>query len=239
MFELDQQKMEITAVTEIGPSKNISALIIDNFYAEPEKVRRFGREKELLATTIPKEMPGVGKRFSMPSKEVTHQWKPLFDQFTYDEQLWGVPVNREDVEEGWKTKGVTFNYTLGSMLVDKPWGLVPYQDSYPFAPRPYQFLLTIYLNTAEDCKMAGGGTDLYSFLNEMTIPKPNWSQYLTEKDLKNMEMSIKGSFAWKTEHEFPMRYNRAILFQTQVLHADELYPGSYPDFSRMTQLLYI
>ena len=46
--------------------------------------------------------------------------------------------------------------------------------------------------------MAGGGTDLYSFLNEMTIPKPNLSQYQTEKDLKNMEMRIKGSFAWKT-----------------------------------------
>ena len=239
MFELDQDKMEITAVTEIGPSKNISALIIDNFYKDPEKVRRFGRENELKAETIPTGQPGVGKRFAVPSKELTFQLKPLFDQFVYDENLWGVPVNREDIEEGWKNKGCIFNYILGSMLVDKPWGLVPYQDSYPFAPRPYQFLLTVFLNTKEEIKMSGGGTDLYSFLGEMTIPKPNFTQYQTEKDIKNMEMSIKGSFAWKSEHAFPMMYNRAILFQTQVLHQDELYPGSYPDFSRMTQLLYI
>ena len=231
MFELDHDKLDIVAITNIGPDDN-RVMLFDHFYKDPDAVRRLALKKRegLIDPNKPEH--------SLDLQDLQKNLRPLFDQICFDKEFWINETDPYSYGQVWDRASFMCEYITEKDFLNEPLKIMPSQSSYPHIPSPFQFKLEVYLNTNDETK---GGTDLYSFLGSMTIPKPNLDKWQDDKDFDNMNMQLKSSFAWKVEHAFPMEYNRAILYKTQLLSCPELQKGwfRHPETPRLTQTLYM
>lgn len=230
MFELDKEQLDIVAITDIGPDGN-RVMLLDNFYKDPESVRRLALKKR------DKEIDANNPEDIQEFQELQQHLRPLFDQLCFDRDFWG-ETDLFYYKRAWDKAAFMVNYITEADFLKEPLKMMPSQDSYPQIPSPFQFKLEVYLNKGDE---QFGGTDLYSFLGSMTIPKPNLHKWKDEKDFDNMNMQLRTSFAWKVEHCFPTKFNRALLYKTQILSAPELQKGWYrsPATPRMSQILFM
>ena len=90
MFELNPQ-CEVTAVIDIGPD-NRSAMVIDNFYANPYEVRE-------LALKLPRSENvnfinhHSGLRAAYETEEVRLNLERIFTELLSDDEHWGRPAD--------------------------------------------------------------------------------------------------------------------------------------------------
>ena len=238
MFELHDD-IEIIGVTDIGPDKN-SCVIIDNFYRNPEPIRRLALHK-MDTEWVPKKPPQKNPEHV---KDLQRNVKPLFDQICFDTNMWsGIETDSSIFEHHWKNADFMCDYVREEDFIKKPLRILPSQDSYPMMPSMFQFNLEVYLNTpAEyltDDDKTKGGPCLYSFLGSMTMPQPNLEKYKDVETFDDMNTTLKTSIAYKVEHVIPMKYNRAILYKSQLLSAPELQKSWYVKNPRMAQIMFM
>jgi len=250
MFEPNDE-FELIVLTNIGP-ENRSAIVIDNFYKNPDEVR------ELCLSyhqTTDKENPDLiaglpGNKVYMETDEVSNKLKSIFLQLCSEMPFWRKKFDPEVFERGWREKNNAFvcNVVNDKTLLGHPRGIIPHQDYYPKQnpiSEKTQFASVIFLNTPEECK---GGTDLFSYKGKTSLLRSNtYSIYRTEgeDDLPRQEVfrrlrtSIDNSSDWRVEKHFPMRYNRCILYEADSLHSPILDIGMFTDYSRISQVLFM
>jgi hypothetical protein len=99
----------------------------------------------------------------------------------------------------------------------------------------------IYLNSPEEC---AGGTNLYSYKDEMSIPEdwqPEWMRGV-DKDrvsFKYIKDNVNGKNPYTVEFEADMVYNRMVLYQADVLHSQNVDLGMFADYNRINQILFM
>ena len=184
MFEPNEDA-EIIVVKDI---KGRSAVIVDNFYKNPDEIRELALSLEYTyAGRSVAALPGSRAFFETP--ELKEKLYDTFLTLCTNSNIWENPnyhftgFPAEVFSENWDHLGFNINRLNDASLLDKPLGIIPHQDRWKdYVPGDestrYHFGSVIYLNTPDEC---AGGTNLYSYKGSMRIPKteyPLWRQRL-------------------------------------------------------------
>ena len=231
MFELSDE-LDITVVSDIGIDKK-SAFIIDNFYKDPDAVRFISIRGQ--GGGMSGGMPG--NRVCFPTNEIRNL-KPLFDQICFDEDIWGRPTDKDKYESSWGNASYMCNFITSESIVEMPGGLIPHQDTYELDPHPNQFGVVIYLNVPEECN---GGTSIWSYNGQMTV-KDKLHDLLSKLEREKAtyeEVQEVMSSSFNKEHVLEMKYNRAVVYPTDILHSAELKSEWFKEYPRIAQVLFL
>lgn len=246
MFEVNDE-LDVKIAVDIGPQKK-RAVVIDNFYKNPDEVRQLCLDSKKIT---PEENPELisslpGNRVFVDTREVQYNLEKVFFMLCFDPDLWERPFDVNYFQAEWDKTGFMCNVINDSTLLRNPNGIIPHQDSYPMRMNLQgQFGSVIYLNTPEEC---AGGTNLYSFNGQMTlpdrgrtgIPVPENEDSMTDAELfKHIKGNVDVSPEWTIEHEFEMVYNRCILYEADVLHGQNVDLGMFTDYDRINQVLFM
>tara|TARA_B100001250_G_scaffold253326_1_gene217835 strand:- start:4782 stop:5498 length:717 start_codon:yes stop_codon:yes gene_type:complete len=238
MFELNKEH-DITVVTEIGP-ENRSALIVDNFYQNPEEVRKYaiGSTKHSKASD-PQLMSGLpGHRVWEEDKRIRQNLKPFFDGIRNHKDLWRSPKNIRpgSWENSWDRAAFVCNVMRANHR--DPGGGIPHIDSFNV-----QFGVVIYLNTPEECQ---GGTKIYANegivnmciqgMDDDTNQVNELASNRWKKDYWTLDCP---NSSWKTEVPFDMKWNRCIIYEADNLHGIWHDEGMFTDHDRIAQVLFL
>ena len=229
MFELNDE-LDITVVSDIGIDKR-SAVIIDNFYRNPDEIRSIRGEDGGMKGGMP------GDRVCFPTNEIRNI-KPIFDELCLDEEIWGRPTDRDKYESSWGKASYMCNFITSESIVEMPGGLIPHQDTYELSPHPNQFGVVIYLNTPEECN---GGTSMWSYQGKMTVKDRLHGILSTlEKERATYER-VQGvlNSDFNKEYVLEMKYNRAVVYPTDILHSAELKSEWFKEYPRIAQVLFL
>lgn len=236
MFEINENGIDVVQVTGIGPH-GINVMLLDNFYQNPDEVRELA-----LKGRRESHKSAFGRTAFMPTWEFAAKTKHIFDGICFDENLWFNETDSEVYEESWKNAGFMVRYTREEEWKSEPKVLIPHQESYPLEWRPCQFVLKVCLNNEfED----HGGEEFFTFMGDTTVPKS--CDYLykdelakpTEEAWKDLSLNIHSSMSWEKVSTIPMEYNRAILFQSQILHRPQMINETFKDHDRLEQFLFL
>lgn len=186
MFEINKNA-KVTAFKDINGR---SAIIVDDFYKDPDEVRKLAKKLKFGdGEKLKGGFPGV--RASLENHEVkeklydfylelcTHKlWNPKVEKTKLlEDGSFKIPLpsnirpfNLEDYNANWDVQGFMLNCTNDNYLKKNPLNaIIPHQDywdSLPTHGQELQFGSVIYLNTPDEC---AGGTNLYSWNGEMSI----------------------------------------------------------------------
>ena len=194
MFEANEDA-EVKVVKDI---KGRSAIIVDDFYKNPDEVRELVlslQHKDKSESSLVGGFPG-GRSFldTLEVKEKLYEiylnlcsnklWKIPDRDIRYEEDCsnWPAdgsfkipligknrPFNVDDFESNWNNQRFMANVTNDDLLIKDPLHIMPHQDYWEDEEPTYQFGSVIYLNTPNECP-GGGGTNLYSYRGEMYVP---------------------------------------------------------------------
>jgi len=260
MFELNGDA-QIIAFKDI---KGRSAIIVDDFYRDPDAVRELALS--LKYSDGDRFIGGFpGKRGFLNTPEVKERLYNIYLDLC-DNKLWknedlavtaledgsfripliskNKPFNAGDFEKNWNVQGFMVNYTNDSLLKKAPLGIIPHQDYWENEPNEkctFQFGSVIYLNSPDEC---AGGTNLYSYNGEMSIPEdwqPEWMRGV-DKDrvsFKYIKDNVNGKNPYTVEFEADMVYNRMVLYQADVLHSLNVDLGMFTDYNRINQIFFM
>jgi len=248
MFHLSDD-LEVKIQQNIGPQKK-SVVVIDNFYKDPDAVRQLCLESEKKNDPqLLSYMPGT--RVHIETTEVRRKLYSLFKELCFDRDIWGPNGNPPDVghfNNEWQRAAFMCNVINDQTLMDKPMGIIPHQDSYTMELPPIKsnHAAVIYLNTPEEC---AGGTNLWSKCGEMSIPRkgntgihhpPRPQETMDSREVfEHIHWSLFNNEEWKVEHEFEMVYNRMALYESKVLHSQNVDLGMFTDYDRINQVLFM
>ncbi len=226
MFELGDD-IEVTVLLDIGVDRK-SAVIIDNLYKDPDEIREFSLSKS--SDGLKGGMPG--NRVFEETDELRYNLKPLFDQLCFDD-IW--QTNREEYEEQWDKSAYMCNLITDDTIRNNAVGLIPHQDNYRLQPLSGQFGVVIYLNTPEECN---GGTSMWSYDGSMTVDESFSFLYDNRHASYETIQSIMDE-KFEKEHLLEMKYNRAVMYPTDVLHSADLKLGWFDKYPRIAQVLFL
>jgi len=234
MFELNPA-LDITVIKDIGPNR-ISAVTIDNFYLDPYEVRRYVDN----ARQDPENVQSVhhyGDRLYVPTKEISKNVKPIFDELCFDSDIWGnKEVDKTVYQKNWNDLGLIVNLNDEENILANPLGIIPHQDTYTTYRCPNHFGCVVYLNTPDECK---GGTLLYSFMDDMTVDESIMKIWEDEKDFDMMRMNVDHAISLKCEFRLNMAWNRCVLYPSDILHCPEMERGWFVDHQRLAQVMFL
>ena len=130
MFELNKEH-DITVVTGIGPEDRC-ALIVDDFYENPEEVRKYAIASEKHSKqSDPELMSGLpGHRVWEEDKRIRQNLKPFFDGIRNHRDLWRSP---KKIKPGsWETSWDRAAFICNVMRENNrdPGGGIPHIDSF-------------------------------------------------------------------------------------------------------------
>ena len=213
MFEINDP--EITLVSKIG-KENRNALIIDNFYKNPDEVREYALSSKRYS---PQENPDLlsafpGWRVFEYDKRIQNL-KPFFTGISR-EPLWRRPINYHYWDANWREQGFMVNI-LNQSSYDH--SIFPHQDCFD-----NHFGVVIYLNTPEECQ---GGTNLYSWHGSQTTPEPDMIDDPID------------SGNWKVVLGLEMVYNRCVVYESETLHMQWMNERMFTDHDRIAQVLFM
>lgn len=229
--------------------KGRGAVIIDDFYTNPDEIRKFAKSQPLqgdesLCSGFP------GSRVFKKDERVKYFLYDLFYNLALDNDIWDrqhcIDINH--FNRSWDSVGFMVNVLNDKSLIKDPLGIVPHQDAYTGVREPglpnFQFGANIYLNTPNEC---AGGTAWYSFDGEISIPKrevsgipiPDNADELSNKEIFNHVKEYTLGPRWKLEHEFEMVYNRMVMYEADVLHGQSVDLGMFTDYNRMNQVIFM
>jgi len=248
---------------EVKVSKNIkgrSAVIIDNFYKNPDEIRelalslKYSDESDLIGG-----FPGM--RGSLDTLEVKEKLYETYLNLCSNKSIWknadyhrNPPWYHSSVAKGerffnenlfsrnWDQVGFLVNVLNDTTLKKFPVGIIPHQDFWEADPHhdgcpEFQFGSVIYLNTQDEC---AGGTNLYSHKDEMSIPDdwlPEWM--IEDAKFKYIKSKVNGNNPYTVEFEAEMKYNRMFLYQADVLHSQNVELGMFTDYNRINQIFFM
>ena len=249
MFDLSDD-LEVKVLKDIGPQKK-SVVVIDNFYKDPDSIR------QLCLDSHKRNDPGLlsylpGERVYLETSSVKQKIKHVFDELCFDTDIWGGGLwQRKDWHDReWGRSAFICNVINDRTLMDKPDGIIPHQDAYHMELKMVnsltQFGAVIYLNTPEECH---GGTNLWSFDGQMSLPMkgptgiepPHYSiDSMSEDEIfDHIYTELHNSNRWKVEHEIEMVYNRMALYESKVLHSQNVDLGMFTEYDRINQVLFM
>ena len=234
MFEVNPQ-LEITAITDIGPEDR-SAIVIDNFYANPDEVRNLAlklpRRRDIPFLNHP---PGI-ERAAYETGEVRKNLEHILKQICHDDEHWGRPCHRPTLHENMEYMWFLVEYLNEKTMIDEPDRLIPFQLWYEHNPSPFQFKIEIYLNKEEECF---GGTNIWNFAGKNAIVEDVKAMYATKKHFDIIKDVYDSTFTWGREFTFGMKYNRAVIIPADILQAPIMNTGKYTDIDRITQAIFL
>ena len=222
--------------------KGRTAIIIDNFYKNPDEVRELALSLEDDdSSDLVNGFPGV--RGFYETSEVKEK---LYDVYFHLCTKYFPTFDEKEFENNWGKAGFLVNVLNEETLKANPIGIIPHQDWWMSDPEAssFQFGSVIYLNTPQEC---AGGTNLYSHNGEMSIPydlEPEWAQHLNhiEQDIekvKYVKSKVDGYNPYTCEFEAKMVYNRMVLYQADVLHSQNVDLGMFHNYNRINQPLFM
>jgi len=246
MFELNGDA-KVVAFKDI---KRRSAIIVDDFYRDPDEVRelakslKYGDDKALKGG-----FPGI--RASLGTPEVKEKlynlyldlcdnklWKPKVQKtqlledgsFRIPLRIKNRPFDIDEFNRNWDNQGFMVNCTNDSFIKKNPLAEIPHQDYWNGeTASTYQFGSVVYLNTPDEC---AGGTNLYSYNGEMSIP-PNrvelWRQNMCETyDIKGpvlTSMSEEQQFKNikdKINKQYTVEFEADMVYNRMVLYQSDV-----------------
>ena len=231
MFEVNPQ-LEITAITDIGPEDR-SAIVIDNFYANPDEVRNLAlklpRRRDIPFLNHP---PGI-ERAAYETGEVRKNLEHILKQICHDDEHWGRPCHKPTLHDNMEYMWFLVEYLNEKTMIDEPDRLIPFQLWYEHNPSPFQFKIEIYLNKEEECF---GGTNIWNFAGKNAIVEDVKAMYATKKHFDIIKDVYDSTFTWGREFTFGMKYNRAVIIPADILQAPIMNTGKYTDIDRICLL---
>ena len=234
MFEVNPE-CEITAITDIGPDDR-SAVVIDNFYENPEEVRQLALKLERKKDIAFNNHPNGIERAAYETPELRKNVEHLLKQIMFDDEHWGRHADRRTINQNMQYMWCRVEYLNEQVMIDQPDRLIPFQLWYEHNPSPFQFKIEIYLNKEEECF---GGTNIWNFAGKTAIVEDMKAMYATKKHFDIIKDVYESSWTWHREFTFGMKYNRAIIIPADLLQAPIMNTGKYVDFDRMTQAIFI
>ena len=265
MFELNGDA-QVIAFKDI---KGRSAIIVDDFYRDPDEVRELALSLKYDDGVEKGGFPGIRGSFKTP--EVKEKLYNLYLDLCTN-KLWEFrykptqllsdgsfkipllkknrPFNVDEFDRNWNNQGFMVNVSNDTYLKKNPLGIIPHQDYWQDEEPTFQFGSVIYLNTPDEC---AGGTNLYSCNGEMSIPKrvqtwnatmEFWMQELDgiETDIekfKYIKSKVNENIPYNCEFEADMVYNRMVLYQSDVLHSADLDLGMFTNYNRINQIFFL
>ena len=246
MFEPNED----AKVKVIENIKGRTAIIVDDFYRDPDEVRELALSlKYGVAPGLVQGFPGM--RCSLQTFELKEKLYNLYLDLC---RSCG-PLREDDFEKNWDVQGFMVNSTNDSLIKKSPLANIPHQDYWEGDSKDvstYQFGSVIYLNPPEEC---AGGTTLYSWNGEMSVSldrKPEWEKNMSETYdiIGPVLMSMSDEYKFKltkdriskqytVEFEADMVYNRMVLYQSDVLHKADIDLGMFTDYNRINQVFFL
>jgi len=224
MFEVNE-KFDITVVSDIGNEKRC-ALIIDNFYKDPDSIRDYIETINL--SQDPDLMGGIsGWRAYAVNSEVRDNLKPVFDNLK-KQPIWKKKIIEGLWEDNWRQLNFMCNVMDHSSR--DVGGGIPHSDGFDV-----HFGGIIYLNKPDECH---GGTRLYSVDGRQSTWGLDGVQNLYNEYLKKRWENDEGE-GWKLELEFEMVYNRCVLYEADLIHAHWYDEDAFTEHLRLTQALFM
>ena len=233
MFELNPQ-CEVTAVIDIGPD-NRSAMVIDNFYANPYEVRE-------LALKLPRSENvnfinhHSGLRAAYETEEVRLNLERIFTELLSDDEHWGRPADMLFIKKNMNLMWFLVVYINEEALTKEPLRLLPFQCYYEHNPSPFQFTVDIFLNDTKECF---GGINVWNFAGKTSIVEDIKNMYVDKGKFDIIKDVYESKFTWAREMTFGMKFNRAVILPADLLVAPILNTGKFTDIDRMTQKLFL
>jgi len=233
MFELNPQ-MEITAVVDIGPNGR-SALVIDNFYENPNEVRDLAL-KVPRSTNVNFVNHPTGSRGVYETKELRKNLEKLCEELLSDKDHWGretdMPFLRSNMDLMW----FMVEFMNEKVIDEDPMRLIPYQCWYEHNPSPFQFTMDIFLNTEKECF---GGINIWNFAGKTSIVEDIKNMYADKTKFDIRKDIYNSTFTWSRELTFGMKYNRAVILPADILKGDILDTAHFHDVDRIAQKLFL
>ena len=233
MFELNPQ-MEITAVVDIGPNGR-SALVIDNFYENPNEVRDLAL-KVPRSTNVNFVNHPTGSRGVYETKELRKNLEKLCEELLSDKDHWGretdMPFLRSNMDLMW----FMVEFMNEKVIDEDPMRLIPYQCWYEHNPSPFQFTIDVFLNTEKECF---GGINIWNFAGKTSIVEDIKNMYADKTKFDIRKDIYNSTFTWSRELTFGMKYNRAVILPADILKGDILDTAHFYDVDRIAQKLFL
>lgn len=228
MFELSKE-VDLTVVSDIGPEGRC-ALIIDNFYQDPDAVREATFDLEMrndsdLLAGLP------GWRVYAEDFRVKQNLKPLFDNLK-KQPIWKNKIDDQVWDSNWDKTNFLCN-VMNSETRDVGGG-IPHTDSFDV-----HLGAVIYLNKPEECN---GGTRLYSLdgrQSASSVDDRDAFRHLYNEYLKKKWEEDCNHPDWKVEFEFEMVYNRCIVYEADLLHSQWYDESAFTEHFRIAQVLFM
>lgn len=232
MFEVNQDlKVKIEKVNDIYWSATDTGLvtfdssiavqkqvfIIDDFYQNPDEIRDLAKKSKLY-TDEDRLAGAIGRRVWEESPEImngmAYQMCHVFEQLCQHED-WHIEFDKEHHYDKWNQMRFVVNVTNNKEIVDS--GREWYNICHIDGPLN-KWAALVFLNTSEECgDESTPGTSFYSVQcpeDDGTINRP------------------------KLQYTCPMKYNRAILYDANMVHGAVLEPDMYKDYDRLTQIMF-
>ena len=234
MFEVNPE-CEITAIIDIGPDDR-SAVVIDNFYENPEEVRQLALKLERKKDIAFNNHPNGIERAAYETPELRKNVEHLLKQIMFDDEHWGRHADRRTINQNMQYMWFLVEYLNEQVMIDQPDRLIPFQLWYEHNPSPFQFKIEIYLNREEECF---GGTNIWNFAGKTAIVEDMKAMYATKKHFDVIKDVYDSSFTWGREFTFGMKYNRAVIIPADILQAPIMNTGKFTDIDRITQAIFL
>ena len=206
-------------IVTFGP-QHTKAVIIDNFYKNPELVRN-------LALDIP---PSYKKELiqGMPGGRID----AVYDMSGLHKVFHNIIINDftpEDQKSTVSHLGTELYFQQASFCVN----VITASDLRPANPHvdlrePNRYAATVYLNTPEECR---GGTSFYTYRGCQFGPEPG------TVPRTNFISDSEGD--WEMIYLAEMKFNRLVVYQQNILHSAYIRPGWFEDYYRINQMFFI
>lgn len=192
--------------------------VIDNFYNNPNEVRELAKssdlhtDKDILAGAIGRR---VWREEPEVMSEMVYKMSYVFEQLCQHED-WHIKFDKAHHYDKWNSMRFVVNVTNSKEIIEsgRSWDTICHIDG------PYnKWASLVYLNTPDEYgeDQSFPGTGFYSVIEPEkngTITKP------------------------KLQYICPMKYNRAILYDANMVHGAILEPDMYNDYDRLTQIMF-
>ena len=233
MFEINSElKVKIERVQDIFWTSTDSGLvsfdssviikkpifIIDDFYKNPDEVRKLAKEsklhtdKDILAGAIGRR---VWREEPEIMFEMANKMCPVFEQMCQHEE-WHMKFDKIHHYEKWNSMRFVVNVTNDKEIIDsgRDWDTICHIDG------PYnKWASLVYLNTPDEY----GSEDSISGTGFYSVVEPEKNGSINKP---------------KLQYTCSMKYNRAILYDANLVHGAILEPNMYKDYDRMTQIMF-
>ena len=191
--------------------------VIDNFYKDPDKVRQFALESDLYDDKD-RLAGAIGRRVWREEPDVISELNiclsDVFKQLCTHED-WHIEFDEEHHKNKWETMRFVVNVTNDDEIVaSERWDDIFHVDG------PYnKWASLVFLNTPEEY----GEENSVPGTGFCTIQKPT-------KEVPKPKP--------KLQYVCPMKYNRAILYDANMVHGAIMKPGMYKTYDRLTQIMF-